>query len=92
MLSSWLSDRFKHRSGFIILNTLICIVGLSLTAFASKNEVRYLGEHLVSAIYVCPRVYLGQGTFLTNIGNGGAAPGILAYVSKFTGDRPYYLT
>ncbi|KAF5354896.1 hypothetical protein D9756_005469 [Leucocoprinus leucothites] len=64
LVFSWLSDRLRHRSGFIILNTLICIAGLCLTAFAKQNEVRYFG------------------TFLTNIGNGGAAPGILAYSSN----------
>lgn len=64
LLTSWMSDRLKHRSGFIILNTSICITGLCLTAFAKQNEVRYFG------------------TFLTNIGNSGAGPGILAYSSN----------
>ncbi|KXN87485.1 hypothetical protein AN958_08790, partial [Leucoagaricus sp. SymC.cos] len=64
MVTSWLSDRYKHRNGFIIFNTMICICGLCLMAFAKQNEVRYFG------------------TFLTNIGNGGAAPGILAYSSN----------
>ncbi|KAF9451528.1 MFS general substrate transporter [Macrolepiota fuliginosa MF-IS2] len=64
LLSSWLSDKYKHRSGFIIFNTLVCIVGLCLTAFAKQNAVRYFGA------------------FLTNIGNAGAAPGILAYSSN----------
>ncbi|KAF8070733.1 major facilitator superfamily domain-containing protein [Lyophyllum atratum] len=61
---SWLSDRTKHRGGFIVLQALICIVGLVLTAFAKNGGVRYFG------------------IFLTNAGNSGTIPGILAYASN----------
>jgi MFS family permease len=64
LATAWLSDRVKHRSGFIIANCLLCILGLCLTAFAKANAVRYFG------------------TFLINIGNGGASTGILAYSSN----------
>ncbi|RDB25088.1 hypothetical protein Hypma_007608 [Hypsizygus marmoreus] len=61
---SWLSDKLKHRGGFILIQALICVVGLILTAFASNGNVRYFG------------------IFLTNAGNSGTIPGILAYASN----------
>ncbi|KAF9464980.1 major facilitator superfamily domain-containing protein [Collybia nuda] len=64
LLFSWLSDKTRHRAGFILLQAIMCIVGLVLTAFAEDNSVRYLG------------------IFLTNAGNSGTIPGILAYASN----------
>lgn len=49
MLFSWLSDKYKHRGAFIIIQTLICTVGLVLMAFAKGNNVRYFGTFLVNA-------------------------------------------
>ncbi|KAF5380507.1 hypothetical protein D9615_004684 [Tricholomella constricta] len=46
---SWLSDRTRHRGGFIVLQAIICIVGLVLTAFAGNGNVRYFGIFLVNA-------------------------------------------
>ncbi|KAJ3565558.1 hypothetical protein NP233_g7557 [Leucocoprinus birnbaumii] len=64
MLFSWLSDKFRHRSTFIYIQGLMCLIGLVLTAFGGKNSVRYFG------------------TFLTNAGNVGTIPGILAWSSN----------
>ncbi|KAF8891797.1 major facilitator superfamily domain-containing protein [Infundibulicybe gibba] len=61
---AWLSDKTKHRSGFILVQATMCMIGLILTAFAKQNSVRYFG------------------TFLTNAGNSGCVPGILAYASN----------
>ncbi|KAK7455123.1 hypothetical protein VKT23_004704 [Stygiomarasmius scandens] len=43
---SRLSDRMRHRAGFIALQALITIVGLALMGYASQNGVRYLGIFL----------------------------------------------
>ena len=43
MLIAFFSDKYRHRSGFILLAVGVCILGVSLTAFASNNEVRYFG-------------------------------------------------
>ncbi|KAF8911500.1 major facilitator superfamily domain-containing protein [Gymnopilus junonius] len=64
MIVAYLSDKHKHRSGYIVVCVVICLVGLVLTAFAKQNEVRYFGA------------------FLTNAGNSGAIPTILAYASN----------
>ena len=45
MLFSWLSDKTKHRGAFIVIQALICVVGVVLMAFAKSNSVRYLGTH-----------------------------------------------
>ncbi|KXN87486.1 hypothetical protein AN958_08791 [Leucoagaricus sp. SymC.cos] len=64
MLFSWLSDKYKHRSAFIYIQGVMCLIGLVLTAFGGKHSVRYFG------------------TFLTNAGNVGTIPGILAWSSN----------
>ncbi|KAJ6631604.1 major facilitator superfamily domain-containing protein [Mycena sp. CBHHK59/15] len=46
---AWLSDKKRHRAGFIVLQGLISIVGLCLTAFAPHNGARYLGIFLLNA-------------------------------------------
>lgn len=61
---SWLSDKTRHRACFIVLQALVCVIGLILTAFASSGALRYFG------------------IFLTNAGNSGTIPGILAYASN----------
>lgn len=66
---SWVSDKTRHRSGFIAIQTIVCIVGLALTAFAKHSGVRYFG------------------IFLTNAGNSGTIPGILAYVCNNTASQ-----
>ncbi|KAJ3514755.1 hypothetical protein NLJ89_g2184 [Agrocybe chaxingu] len=64
MLVAYLSDKYKHRSGFIVLCVVVCLTGVSLLAWAKQDEVRYFGA------------------FLTNAGNSGAIPTILAYSSN----------
>ncbi|TFK74581.1 MFS general substrate transporter [Pluteus cervinus] len=49
MLFSWLSDKTKHRGAFIIIQALICVVGVVLMAFAKSNSVRYFGTFLANA-------------------------------------------
>ncbi|THV03968.1 MFS general substrate transporter [Dendrothele bispora CBS 962.96] len=43
---SRMSDKTKHRAGFIALQTLITIVGLVLMGYGSQNGVRYFGIFL----------------------------------------------
>ncbi|KAG6920204.1 hypothetical protein DXG01_004973 [Tephrocybe rancida] len=49
MFFSWISDRTKHRGGFIVIQALICITGLSLTAFSNNGHIRYFGVFLLNA-------------------------------------------
>ncbi|KAF9031255.1 MFS general substrate transporter [Hymenopellis radicata] len=48
LIFAYFSDRLRHRSGFIIVQALICIVGCCLTAFHSSNHIRYLGTFLIN--------------------------------------------
>ncbi|KAF8653322.1 hypothetical protein AX16_004022 [Volvariella volvacea WC 439] len=49
MFFSWLSDRQKHRGAYIIIQAIICVVGVVLMAYAKSNEVRYFGTFLANA-------------------------------------------
>ncbi|KAJ7018347.1 major facilitator superfamily domain-containing protein [Mycena alexandri] len=46
---AWLSDKYRHRAGFIVVQGLISILGLCLTAFSERNKVRYFGIFLLNA-------------------------------------------
>ncbi|KAG6828257.1 hypothetical protein H0H92_008645 [Tricholoma furcatifolium] len=46
---SWISDRTKHRGGFIVIQALMCLIGLCLTAFANNGHIRYFGVFLLNA-------------------------------------------
>jgi len=48
MTISWFSDKHKHRAGFIAGCSIVCMAGVSLTAFAKQNEVRYFGVFLTT--------------------------------------------
>ncbi|KAG6885384.1 hypothetical protein C0993_002347 [Termitomyces sp. T159_Od127] len=81
---SWLSDKTRHRGGFIIIQALICIVGLCLTAFAHDGYVRYFGpyEFNLMLLNIWVLMTILPGVFLLNAGNSGTIPGILAYASN----------
>ncbi|KJA28875.1 hypothetical protein HYPSUDRAFT_61710 [Hypholoma sublateritium FD-334 SS-4] len=49
MLIAYFSDKHKHRASYIVGCAMVCITGLSLTAFAHHNHVRYLGVFLTTA-------------------------------------------
>ncbi|PPQ99395.1 hypothetical protein CVT24_005378 [Panaeolus cyanescens] len=49
IILSHYSDKLKHRGSFIIGGTVVCSIGLALTAFAKENSVRYLGIFLMNA-------------------------------------------
>ncbi|KAK2463121.1 hypothetical protein APHAL10511_004776 [Amanita phalloides] len=49
MFFSWLSDKHKHRAGYILIQAVICIVGIALTAFAKNSAVRYFGTFVLCA-------------------------------------------
>ncbi|KAJ7668665.1 major facilitator superfamily domain-containing protein [Mycena polygramma] len=46
---AWLSDKYRHRAGFMVIQGLISIIGLCLTAFSHINSVRYFGIFLLNA-------------------------------------------
>ncbi|OJD14158.1 hypothetical protein AJ78_05464 [Emergomyces pasteurianus Ep9510] len=41
--TAWLADRFKVRAPFIVLNSLISLVGMPIMGFHSNSAVRYFG-------------------------------------------------
>ncbi|KAL1631089.1 hypothetical protein SLS56_004615 [Neofusicoccum ribis] len=41
--TGWVSDRRRCRGAFIVLNSLLCVVGLPLLGFAEGTGVRYFG-------------------------------------------------
>ncbi|KAM6502534.1 Major facilitator superfamily domain containing protein [Amanita muscaria] len=46
---SWLSDRHKHRAGYILIQAIMCIFGLALMAFTENNAIRYFGACVLNA-------------------------------------------
>ncbi|PPQ87485.1 hypothetical protein CVT25_008221 [Psilocybe cyanescens] len=49
MIVAYFSDKQRHRCGYIVLGTGVCLTGLCLTAFAKQNSVRYFGAYLINA-------------------------------------------
>ncbi|PPR05324.1 hypothetical protein CVT24_008043 [Panaeolus cyanescens] len=49
IIIAYYADKHKHRSGFIAGCTLVCLTGLTLTAFAKQDAVRYFGCFLINA-------------------------------------------
>ncbi|KAG7414581.1 putative transporter [Fusarium oxysporum f. sp. rapae] len=47
LTESWLSDKYKLRGPFIMLNSILEIIGLSLLGFHHENVVRYIGTYFV---------------------------------------------
>ncbi|KAH7163734.1 major facilitator superfamily domain-containing protein [Fusarium sp. MPI-SDFR-AT-0072] len=47
LTESWLSDKYKLRGHFIMLNSILEIIGLSLLGFHHDNVVRYIGTYFV---------------------------------------------
>jgi len=78
---AWISDKYRHRALFIAVQTLVTLIGLCLTGFASAAGWRYAGS------WYC--LFISQfdhddtsGIFLSNAGCSGCIPAILAYVSQ----------
>lgn len=46
---SWYSDKYRHRGAVIIINMIMCVIGLPIIGFASSAGVRYFGVFLVTA-------------------------------------------
>ena len=44
LLVAYLSDKYKHRSTFIVVFLFVCVTGTSLLAFSEQNTVRYAGK------------------------------------------------
>ena len=79
MFFSWLSDKHKHRAGYILIQAIICFVGIAITAFANDNAARYFGTFRYCRLSFLLTQYIG--TYVLNAGNIGTIPGIIAYVS-----------
>lgn len=46
---AWYSDKYHHRGSVIVINMLLCIIGLPIMGFASSAAARYFGVFLVTA-------------------------------------------
>ncbi|KJA21921.1 hypothetical protein HYPSUDRAFT_139927 [Hypholoma sublateritium FD-334 SS-4] len=46
---AWLSDKTKHRAGWMVVQSLITLTGLAIAAYHPNNGVRYFGLFLVNA-------------------------------------------
>ncbi|OIW26753.1 MFS general substrate transporter [Coniochaeta ligniaria NRRL 30616] len=46
---AWYSDKYRHRGAVIVINMLLCIIGLPIMGFAKSAAVRYFGVFLVTA-------------------------------------------
>lgn len=49
MTFAWLGDKFRLRGPFIVIQALLTIVGLMITAYHPRNGVRYFGLFLGTA-------------------------------------------
>ncbi|KAF8622658.1 hypothetical protein AX15_006769 [Amanita polypyramis BW_CC] len=49
MFFSWLSDRHKQRAGYILVQAVMCTVGVAITAFAKNHTTRYFGTFVLNA-------------------------------------------
>ncbi|KAL0574902.1 hypothetical protein V5O48_007062, partial [Marasmius crinis-equi] len=47
MFFAWLSDKYKRRAVFIIIQAVIGLVGCCMTAFTQSHAVRYAGIYLI---------------------------------------------
>jgi cyanate permease len=102
-VSAWASDKYKARSIIIVMNAILCIVGLLILGFAPSIGARYVGSFL--GIAGCqanlPGVLALQANNILGhskravgsamiVGFGGVG-GILASVSFAQRDFPRYL-
>lgn len=46
---AWYSDKYRHRGAVIVINMLLCVIGLPIMGFAKSAAVRYFGVFLVTA-------------------------------------------
>lgn len=46
---AWYSDKYRHRGAVIVINMLLCIIGLPIMGFAESAAARYFGVFLVTA-------------------------------------------
>ena len=44
---AWASDRYRRRGAFVVLSSVVCIVGLMIVGYADNIGVRYFGSFLV---------------------------------------------
>ncbi|KAG7086173.1 hypothetical protein E1B28_002132 [Marasmius oreades] len=49
MFFAWISDRSKHRATFIAIQSLLTLIGCSMTAFAESTAARYAGTFFATA-------------------------------------------
>jgi hypothetical protein len=75
---AYLSDKTRHRVGFMVLQVLMSTIGLLVTAYGKRAGARYFGSNAFYTLYLCIDGYLGL--FLVTGGSFGCIPSILAYV------------
>ena len=50
MVFAWISDKYQQRAAIIAIQTVVTIVGLLLTGFATSPGWRYAGESLMKSV------------------------------------------
>ena len=51
MVFAWISDKYQQRAATIAIQTVVTIVGLLLTGFATRPGWRYAGESLMNLFW-----------------------------------------
>jgi MFS family permease len=46
---AWYSDKYRRRGAVIVINMLLCVIGLPIVGFAESAAARYFGVFLVTA-------------------------------------------
>lgn len=103
MAMSVIADKIRMRSPVIVIQALVCIIGLALTAYAESNGVRYFGTFLgvAGAQGNIPAVLSYQSNNIRmnskrSVGSAlqvgfGAIGGIMASTVFREQDKPRYL-
>ncbi|KAG4433831.1 hypothetical protein IFR05_010679 [Cadophora sp. M221] len=78
LLGCWLSDRFKRRGLFAVLNAAISMTGYCIIVTASSNTIRYLGVFFAAA-----GAFPNGPGFLSWGLNNAAGPAIRAVTSGY---------
>jgi hypothetical protein len=84
MAFAYISDKTRLRAPYLFIQAVVTIIGLVITAYHKKANIRYLGmrmlSHFTSGLRADERHI--SGLFLVTCGASGSIPGVLAYVRR----------
>jgi hypothetical protein len=85
LVVAYFADKYKHRSSFIVVLCVGCLVGNSLVAWHPDNKIRYLGTSCSSTTPLLDSNIDGAplaGVFITNACNCASIPCVLSYAAN----------